>query len=447
MGSRIKQKIVGLLARTRGTDPYIRTLYSFNALSLVGGIVYGLYYGVFLYKNTFSLSVLAIDGLLGGFGCWLGYMLAIYIVRRAGYGRSLKVAFILWAFVSFLTALIAGHIAQWFMLLAVLKALPGGMSAATTDAIMLREVKLGARDSFLQVKLALEFLATVILPTLVGALLHFRAGYQLAFLLAGIIYLSAVFLPVKLPKPDLHFNIREALATFKRPLYTRHAANRTLAAGFNQLNGFVIMIIPFLLLQDELKLGILTSIIALLAAGVSLAMRRVKTKQKLKLGYASYAVRAVMGVLFISSWTAPVLMLWQLVNKAATPLHDPLQQGLDIHNDSLIMGKDVRAKALHINVLNSTLLLVGTTVAYGAFYLITRIDPGNQRFVLQMLILAFAAWRFANLAISASINAKARLLAVHVHQREMTRVPLLQLLRSQANSRLVDYRLMFARVS
>ncbi|HET8708847.1 MAG TPA: hypothetical protein VFL85_01050, partial [Candidatus Saccharimonadales bacterium] len=373
MGTITQQKLAEILVRARGADPYVRTLYAFNALSLVGGIVYGLYYGVFLYKNTFSLSVLAIDGLLGGLGCWLGYVLAIYLVRRLGYGRSLKIAFVVWAFVCFLTACIAGHIAQWFMLLAVLKALPGGMSTATTDAIMLREVKLQARDSFLQVKLALEFMATVILPTVVGALLHFSAGYQLAFLLAGIIYLSAVFVPVHLPKPLLQLNVREVLGMFKRPLYPRHAANRTLAAGFYQLNGFVIMIIPFLLLQDELKLGLLTSAIALLASIVSLAVRKVKTEKKMKLGYASYTVRALTGGLFIMSWTAPVLMVWQLINKVATPLHDPLQQGLDIHNDSLIMGTDVQAKALHINILNNTLLLVGTTVAYGAFYFITRI--------------------------------------------------------------------------
>jgi MFS family permease len=446
MGSRAKQKLVGTVARAWGTNPYIRALYSFNALSLVGGIVYGLYYGIFLYKNTFSLSVLAIDGLLGGLGCWLGYVLAIYLVRRVGYGRSLKIAFALWALVSFLTALIAGHIAQWFMLLAVLKAMPGGMFAATTDTIMLREIKHTARHDFLQVKLALEFLATVILPTVVGALLHFSAGYQLAFLLAGLIYLSAVFIPVALPKPQLHFNFREVLGTFKRPLYPRHAANRTLAAGFNQLNGFAIMIIPFLLLQDELKLGLLTSAIALLASIVSIMVRKIKTEKKMKLGYASYTVRAVMGGLFIMSWTAPVLMVWQLINKLATPLHDPLQQGLDIHNDSLIMGKDVETKALHINILNNTLLLIGTTVAYGVFYFITRLQPHNQQHVLQILILCFAGWRFINLAVSASINAKAKLLLAQSAHPELARVPLLLLLRSSFRSRLRDYRFVLVRV-
>jgi hypothetical protein len=422
-----------------------RALYIFSAFSLVGSIVYGLYYGVFLYKNTFSLSVLALDGLLGGLGCWVGYLLGVMIVRRYGYGWCIRLAFGGWAVVSVITALLVGHIAEWFMLLAVIKALPAGLYGATTDTMMLREVANKARNSFLQVKLALEFLATVILPTLIGALLHFSGGYQLAFLLAGVVYAMALVVPLRLARPELHFNVRETLSIFNRPLYRRHAANRMMGAGFNQLNGFVIMIIPFLLLQDELKLGLLTSGIALVAGIVSLVMRKVKSNRKMRLGYASYTVRALAGLMFVSVWTAPVLMVWQLINKLATPLHDPLQQGLDIHNDRLIMGEDVKAKALNINVLNNTLLLVGSTVAYGAFYLITRLGANDQRALLQVLIMSFAVWRFVNLAISASINREAVRRSSGALPSDLVRVPLWQLMRSRANSRLTTLRYAFAR--
>lgn len=367
------------------------------------------------------------------------------IVRRYGYGWCIRLAFGGWALVSLLTALVAGHIAEWFMLLAVVKAIPGGMYGATTDTMMLREVGNAARNSFLQVKLALEFLATVILPTLIGALLHFSGGYQLAFLLAGLVYALALFVPLRLKRPELHFNVRETLAIFQRPLYRRHAANRMMGAGFNQLNGFVIMIIPFLLLKDELKLGLLTSAIALLAGIVSLVMRKVKTSRKLRLGYTSYAIRALGGLLFVSMWTAPILMVWQLINKLVTPLHDPLQQGLDIHNDRLIMGDDVRDKALNINVLNNTLLLVGSTVAYGAFYLITRLGAHDQRSLLQMLIMAFALWRFANLAISVHINRAALRRTSGELPPDLVRVPLWQLMRSRVTSRMLNYQFAFVR--
>ncbi len=420
-----------------------RTLYIFNTFSLVGGIVYGLYYGVFLYKNTFSLSVLAMDGLLGGFGAWLGYLAGVAIVRRYGYGRCIKLAFGSWALVSLMTALMASNIAEWFMLIAVIKALPGGMFAATADTLMLREVTNKARNSYLQIKLALEFLAAVILPTLIGALVRFNDGYRLAFLLSAIIYAAALFVPLRLARPELHFSVSGMLAIFKRPLYRRHAANRTLGAGFNQLNGFVIMIIPFLLLHDELKLGLLTSAIALMAGIVSIVMRRVKATHKLKLGFTSYTVRALASLLFVSVWTAPILLVWQLVNKLVTPMHDPLQQGLDIHNDQLIMGADVKDRALDINVLNNTLLLVGTTIAYGAFYFITRLNPGDQRLLLQVLIMAFALWRFVNLAVSANINRRAQ--ALGLAPADLTRAPLLPLLRSRLTAHAMTFRFVLAR--
>ena len=418
MGSKTKLRLAKYKQRVHQASPYMRTLHTFNALSLVGGILYGLYYGIFLYKNTFSLSVLAMDGLLGGLGGWLGYILGVVIIRRFGYGFCLRAAFGIMAAVSFFTALVAGSIADWFMILAVLKALPVGMYAAAVDAIMLREVASGSRDGFLQIKLAFEFLAGIMLPSIVGALISQAHGYELAFILSGLIYVVALCVPVKLPKPDVSLNLREIANTFKRPFYKRHAANRTVAAGFNQLNGFVLMIIPFLMLQDELKVGLLTSGIACLAGIVSLLVRKIRPRQKLKFGYVAYTVRGLASMLFISFWSAHVLMIWQLVNKLATPLHDPLQQSLDIHNDSLIMGENLQKKALHINLLNNTLFLIGTTFAYGVFYLLTKTAPGQQQLILQLLIMSFASWRFINLTLSVRINEWA--------QSRATQFPVLQ---------------------
>lgn len=418
MGSKTKLRLAKYKQRVHQASPYMRTLHTFNALSLVGGILYGLYYGIFLYKNTFSLSVLAMDGLLGGLGGWLGYILGVVIIRRFGYGFCLRAAFGIMAAVSFFTALVAGSIADWFMILAVLKALPVGMYAAAVDAIMLREVASGSRDGFLQIKLAFEFLAGIMLPSIVGALISQAHGYELAFILSGLIYVVALCVPVKLPKPDVSLNLREIANTFKRPFYKRHAANRTVAAGFNQLNGFVLMIIPFLMLQDELKVGLLTSGIACLAGIVSLLVRKIRPRQKLKFGYVAYTVRGLASMLFISFWSAHVLVIWQLVNKLATPLHDPLQQSLDIHNDSLIMGENLQKKALHINLLNNTLFLIGTTFAYGVFYLLTKTAPGQQQLILQLLIMSFASWRFINLTLSVRINEWA--------QSRATQFPVLQ---------------------
>lgn len=400
----LKKHARGLKKRLQTVDPYLRTLYLFNGLSLIGGSIYGLYYGIFLYKNTFSLSVLATDGLLGGVGTWLGYLLGVMIIRRYGYGVSIRTAFGLWALIAFITAIVAGHIAEWFMLIAVVKALPLGIFTAVGDTVMLRDVKTRARSGFLQIVLALEFVSGIILPSAVGAMIALTGGYQWAFITAGIIYLCAIFAPCKLPRPTLSFNPHEVLHTFDRPLYKHHALNRTAAAGFNQLNAFALTIIPFLLLKDEFSVGLLTSVIAVVATAVALGARRIKAQHHIKLGYSAYTIRSLAALAFITIWSAPLMVVWQLVGKLVTPFHDPLQKSIDIHNDSLIMGSDVREKALEINVLNNTLVLIGSTFAFGGFLLITSTGINEQHLILQILIMGYAAWRFLNLAISAKIN-------------------------------------------
>lgn len=376
----------------------------FSAASLIGGTIYGLYYGIFLYKNTFSLSVLAVDGLLGGFGAWLGYLAGVMIIRRFGYKVPIRTSLIMWAIIAFATALIAGQIAEWFMLIAIVKALPAGIFLAVNDTIMLRDVKIKARSGMLQLILAMEFIVSIILPGIVGAMISFSGGYEWAFLTAGLVYILASLLPCNLPRPNVSFSLRGLVPILKRPLYKHHAINRTAAAGFNQLNAFALTIIPFLLLENELSVGLLTSLSALIAALIALAARKIKHKHHLLLGYSAYGIRSVAALCFVVLWSAPVMVLWQLVGKLVTPFHDPLQKSIDIHNDTLIMGQNAREKALEINVLNNTLVLIGTTVAFGGFLLLTSAGASEQRSILQMLIMVYAAWRFINLAISAKIN-------------------------------------------
>jgi hypothetical protein len=189
-----------------------------------------------------------------------------------------------------------------------------------------------------------------------------------------------------------------------RPWYAPQAVNRTMAAGLNQLNAFALAIIPFLLLSDELSVGLLTSASGVVAAIVALSARRVKPRRQLTVGYGAYGLRGLAAVAFVSFWTAPLMVVWQIIGKLATPLHDPLQQSLDIHNDSLIQGESSKRQALAINLLNKTLVLIGSTLAFGGFLAINAASGAHQTVILQALILIFAAWRFVNLGWSARIN-------------------------------------------
>lgn len=405
----------------------MRTLYAFHAVSLIGGTIYGLYYGVFLYKHTFSLTVLAFDGLIGGLGVWLGYLAGVILIKQRGYNQCIRGAFLLWALISFATAFLTHHIAAIFMLIALVKAIPGGMYAAVGDTIMLRDISTRSRNGFFQLHLALEFFASILLPSAVGALISMTASYQWAFVIAGAVYSASFLLKSQLPKPRVALYVRGIPKIIRRPLYPYHAVNRTVAAGFNQLNAFAIAIVPFLILQDEMSMGIIASASALIAAVVSLAMRKLKNaKHQLRLGYGAYVIRTVMSSMFVTAWTTPLLAAWQLTGKVLTPLHDPLQQSMDIHNDSLILGKSAADEALMINVLNNTLKLIGTSLAFGGFILLVHIQPVHQRSILSALIVAYALWRIVALAVSAAINRTAqspkpaftpRLYAAHMYSR------------------------------
>lgn len=414
-----------LKTKTTGEEevnPYMRTLYGFNIFNLLGGSIYSIYYGVFLYKNTFSLQTLAIDGLMGALGLWAGYLLGVTLVRRLGYNWCIRSAFVLFACIAFGTALITNHIASWFMLIAIIKALPAGMYSAAAETILLNNVATKARSGFMQLNLAMEFVVSIFLPAAVGALITVTASYTWAFVAAGIVYVLSFGLRCQLPKPEVTLDLRSLMRIFKKPLYAAHACNRTITAGFNQLNALALTILPFLLLGSELSMGILASITAAVGAVVSLRMRRsTNTAHQVALGYGAHSVKLAMSSIFVLLWTAPAMALWQVVGKVMTPLHDPVQQGIDVHNDALILGKEAKKQALEINMLNTTLKLVGSIVAFGAFIVFANSNTNQQQGVLTTVLISFGIWRIVSLMLSAGINKLAQRLEDEIPLRLILR--------------------------
>ena len=82
-------------------------------------------------------------------------------------------------------------------------------------------------------------------------------------------------------------------------------------------------------------------------------------------------------------------------------------------------------------------------MAYGAFFLITHAAGGNQQFILQILILGYAAWRFVNLTVSARINTKAAVPPAGTAQPADEQLSLAYGLRLTLASRVSRLRLLF----
>lgn len=389
-------RVVGLLERKSKTN-IARELYIFSFINLLGGSAYGMYYGIFLYRQSFDIRVLVIDSLLVSIATWAGYLLGTAWIHKHGYKLALRASFLLMLAVSIVTLLLMNHIRELYPLLSLARGLPGGLYAAVTDIFLLQELSAAKRSKYLNLNLSIQFIVTVMLPFLLGGIIKFASGYTDVFLLAAAIYLVALCLPVSERRnTSKTFNIRGELKVLRKPGIREFSINNALASGADQLNALLLGIVPFLLFKSELKVGSFTSFIAIAAAVISLIANRTNFGQQIKLGFVGNSGRFVSNLILCLSWTPWALMVQGMINKAMSPLNDPIAQKLQLDNASAILGRELHDKALALNLVSATVSLIGKSSALAAFLLILSINQAGEITILRYLLVTYALWKIVN---------------------------------------------------
>lgn len=383
--------------RSKPNTNIARELYAFTAFNLLGGSAYGMYYGIFLYRQSFDIRVLVIDSLLASSATWLGYLLGTGWIHKHGYKPALRASFLLMLAVAVGTLLAMGRIRELYPLLALARGLPAGVYTAVIDVFLLQELSAAKRGKYLNINLSVEFIVTVILPFVLGSLIKFTGGYQAVFMMAAAMYVAALCLPVSerrsTGKP---FSIRGELAVLRRPGMREFNINNILTSGADQLNGLLLGIVPFLLFQNELSVGSFTSFIALAAAAVSLVANRTNMGRQVKLGYLGNSGRIISNAILCISWTPWALVLQGLINKAMSPLNDPIAQKIKLENAASILGRELHDKALALNLVAATGALIGKAGALATFLLILSLSQSSQVTVLRYLLVTYALWKIVN---------------------------------------------------
>jgi hypothetical protein len=91
-------------------------------------------------------------------------------------------------------------------------------------------------------------------------------------------------------------------------------------------------------------------------------------------------------------------MIQGMVNKAMSPLNDPIFQKIRIENASAILGKELADKALALNMVTATVSFLGRAVALLVFLLVLSLNHAGQVSILRYLLITYAGWKILNYA-------------------------------------------------
>jgi hypothetical protein len=374
-----------------------RELYVFSTIGLVAGSVFGLYYGIFLYKNTLDIKILVIDTLLVAIAGWVGYVLGILLIHNAGYLRTLKFSFMMLAAASLLTLVLIESIRTVYPLISIARGVPLGISAAVLDTFLLKEMNPHNRGRFFNINLSIEFISAVIMPLLIGAIITYAGGYKATFLLSALLYLLASLAPLKYNKrPKSQISVHDEIKMLTRRGIKEFNFNTLLTTGMDELNVLLIAIVPFLLLKTEFKVGIVTSMVAVIAAITALISRNYHYKRQIKLGYLGNTGRLISNTLLAIFWSPVALVFQSLVNKGLAAFNDPVFRKLRLSSAEEVLGSDLNKEALELNLVTATMTLIGQSMAMMIFLVILSLSADNQISTLRYLLVVYGVWKILN---------------------------------------------------
>jgi hypothetical protein len=380
-------------------DYLVNELYEYTVITLVAGTFFGFFYGIFLYKNTFNIKILLLDLLISSVAALIGYFFGTYVTHQKGYLITLRFSLLLASLAALFAYLKASEIALIFGYIAIIKGASAGIYASVFDIYLLRELNQRQKGRYLYLNLSIEFIVTTITPVLVGGLLSFGGSYQLTFLIASILYFGAVWLPKQYnKKPKCNLSLKDALAITKKPHFLEFGSNLIVGSGADQLNVFMITIIPYLILKNEFGVGVLAGLAAIVAAVTAYYLKNVKGESQHKVGYAGGIGRFVGNIFLAFYWTTPVLVIRGLFNNVFAVFYDPAFRKAQIGNAEMILGKDINNQALELVFLEAILAFIGKFGAVLIFLTILASESGSQSTIIRWLLLVYAVWKIADYA-------------------------------------------------
>lgn len=252
------------------------------------------------------------------------------------------------------------------------------------------------RRSYYFIYNSIQTIINIVLLFLIGSIIVYSGGYKATFLISFCIYMLIIFMPPGHNKiPQISFSLSDLKKLISQEVFLTYGLNKVLVNGADSLNIFIFAIVPFLILKNEFSLGMITSIIGILAAILSLIDKNFELKKQLSFAYIGSIIRIIVNTAFIIFFSTPVLVIRSIVITILSTFTDPVMSNVDINNTSKLLHHD-KKDAIEINIIDETLALIGKMIALMLFLAILNFFSDDKLIIVKVVIFSYGVWKLTN---------------------------------------------------
>lgn len=334
--------------------------FSNKAVYGISNIIIWSYYYILLYNQTGSLLSLFQEALFFHVGVWIGYVMGTFVLDRFGYLKSYRLIAIFHILLYLAIIIFIDQLAFYYIIFALLRGIATGLYWPTDHSYSLREMQGARRGQMINITVSLSQLLQIILPILVGAFLSYTKAYQGIFIIGIILYTTILLFPFKYNKKiRSKISSQEILEIIRTPYFKHFFISKFLLGGFMSLFSVFFLIIPYLLIGDELGVGGLASTVAFVGAIVTYFDRNLQFGTKILLGYIGGFIYLLFTTLLSIFWSVPMMILRSIGLTFTTSFRDTVEEDLDFRMRELLLGDRKNESTFEMNFLIETALVLG----------------------------------------------------------------------------------------
>lgn len=324
------------------------------------------FYSILLYRQTGSLITVFNDKLIYHVALFIGYVLGSFVIDRIGYLKAYKYSMISMGIALTLVVLNISNLQAVYVLLAIVWGIPRGAIWSIHNSFALKEIHKSKRAELINIRNGIIVALGVVIPALAGFIITEFGGYKAVFSIGALLYFLTALIPWSYNKvPRSKLTSKEIIQITKRrhfPFLIFELFFSDFVYTFHWIFAFIV---PFLILGDELSVGLFFSIVGIIEVFVLITKRKVNLNKKIQSGFLFFIPSSFINLFFVIVWTPLSLAIRNIFVHFSEAIGFSIWEDLDYRCRELLLGKSARESTLELNLLIETAFLFSRTLSIG----------------------------------------------------------------------------------
>jgi len=361
--------------------------------------VFDVFYMTYIFKESGSVQEVVMNIFVTLFMVLIGLLAGSFTIRKFGVELNFRLSFVLYVLTGLLGIYLGSIGITAYLLISVFRGIAEGFFWASSNMVEMVGLPKDSRGRFYSISYAFNRVFDIVLPVTLGYLLIKMNSLIPIFVIFTGICLAAAVVPYR-------FNINNKATirwtNFKKILRHKRLKEytfiKTILSASWMVDWLLWSLVPFVILGDELNMGIFLTVASVLGIVASVATNKIKIKRKARIAGPFMWLNAVADIVLLV-WFTPVMLyvnacVYTISDSFAMPVEYDFRARL---TNSLDVSKSV---GLELNIIQEAVYTIGRALI-ALIMTVLYVFSVPLMSIIQVLVLLLIATKVANYYLSA----------------------------------------------